>query len=60
MRVNRFVSLSLFSVVIIIIAGFITYRSYAESTPDKSNYECRASFKLETPELSMPTVATFH
>lgn len=60
MRVNRFALLTLFSVVILIIASFIIYRSYAGSTLTKHNYECRAFFKLETPELSMPTVATFH
>ena len=60
MRTNRFTLLGLISLVILIIAGFIIYRSYAEKTPVKGDYECRAFFKLETPELTMPTVATFH
>ncbi|MFZ4831789.1 hypothetical protein [Rouxiella sp. Mn2063] len=60
MRLTRFTLLSLLSLVLLMIAGWFFYQSYTESIRAERDYECRAFFKLETPELSMPMVATFH
>ncbi|CCG88527.1 hypothetical protein EPIR_3164 [Erwinia piriflorinigrans CFBP 5888] len=52
------INIILLLLFVVVVSYFIFYWTGGFNNYNKKNYECQAVFKLETPEFSMPAVAS--